>query len=63
LALDTKDRGDKILDIIKNSTRHLLQIIEDALDLSRFQNDHFELSLCEFDLKNALEEVIGIMRF
>jgi signal transduction histidine kinase len=42
---------------------HLLQIIEDAIDLSRFQNDRFELSLSEFDLKNALKEVIGIMRF
>jgi signal transduction histidine kinase len=43
------ERGKLILKIISNSAIHLLHIIEDALDMSRIDNDKFEVmyELCD----------------
>ena len=41
----------------------LQNIIEDALDMNRIENDKFTLYEEVFDLKATLEEVEDIMRF
>ena len=37
------DQGKRYLKIIKNSSHHLSHLIEDALDMSRIENDKFEI--------------------
>jgi len=36
-------------------------VIEDALDVTRIENQKFELFMEEFDLKSTLEDVCDIM--
>lgn len=43
LSLVKEERPLKYLGIILNSTLHLQNLIEDALDMSRIENDKFEL--------------------
>ncbi|MEQ9409502.1 MAG: PAS domain-containing protein [Fuerstiella sp.] len=44
------------------SGRHLAQLIDDILDLSRIEAGKLELNVCECDLGSLLDEVIGSMR-
>lgn len=58
--------GEKItpyLKIILNSSHHLQSVIEDALDISRIENNKFQLfkELCT--IREAVKEVCDIMRF
>ena len=52
-----------ILKIIINASIHLQYVVEDALDMSRLENNKFELVLEEFNLAEVLEKVRGIMEF
>jgi signal transduction histidine kinase len=36
-------------------------VVEDALDMSRMENNKFEAIMEFFDLKTTLEEVISVM--
>ncbi len=38
-------------------------MVEDALDMSRMENNKFEACMEFFDLKTTLEEVISVMQF
>lgn len=40
---------------------HLQNVIEDALDMSRIENNKFEVNLEFFDPRIAIEEVVSIM--
>ena len=43
------------------SGRHLVQLINDILDLSKVEAGHMELTLSEFDVRTALGEVRTIV--
>jgi signal transduction histidine kinase len=45
------DRGKLIIKIISNSAIHLLHIIEDALDMSRIENNRFDVNNERFDIR------------
>ena len=53
----------KYLTIILNSALHLESVIEDALDISRLENNKFNIFEDVFSLRDAVEEVSQIMRF
>ena len=53
----------KKLKIVLNSALHLESLVEDALDLSRIENNKFTLNKDTFDLKAAINEVCDIMMF
>jgi len=50
------------VDIINQSGRHLLSIINDVLDLAKIEAEKMELELTEFHLPAFLEEVTGYFR-
>jgi len=59
--LDEKFQG--YMHIIYNSSMHLLNVIEDALDMSRIENKKFSILLEFMDIREAVKEVSEIMRF
>ena len=42
---------------------HLESLIEDALDISRLENNQFKLDMEAFDISAAIREIIEIMQF
>lgn len=56
-------RAKQYLEIIINSTNHLSHVIEDALDLSRVENNKFDINLVEVNIRELLKEVKNIMDF
>lgn len=46
---------------IQKSGQHLLEIINSILDLSKIEAGRMELNLVQFDLKELLDEVMGLM--
>lgn len=59
----TDDKGKEILQIIQNSSIHLQNVIEDALDMSRIENNKFSINYSKIDLRATIKEVIDIMEF
>lgn len=51
------------LQIILNSSLHLQNVIEDALDMSRIENNKFQVFEELFLLRDAVTEVCKIMEF
>jgi len=51
------------MQIIYNSSMHLLNMIEDTLDMSRIENKKFSIILEFMDIRAAVKEVSDIMRF
>ena len=62
--LDEKTNEDQIEDVkkIERSGRHLLQLINDVLDLSKIEAEKLELVNEEFELKELLDDVISITK-
>ena len=50
------------LKIIKSSSDHLVNIIEDILDLSRLQNGKLTLEVVYFGIKQILDEIIDLFK-
>lgn len=50
---------EKQMNIVKNSATHLLNLINDILDISRIEAGRIELALEEFRLKDVIEEVVN----
>eukprot|EP00347_Sterkiella_histriomuscorum_P005547 403356194 len=55
--------GLEILQIIINSAVHLSMVIEDALDMSRLENNKFEVNISQFKLEKTMKNVIDILKF
>jgi signal transduction histidine kinase len=49
--------------VILNASLHLQSVIEDALDMSRIENNKFEIISEKFNLRECLEEIIKVMTF
>ena len=55
------DRVENYLKIVLNSSLHLENVIEDALDMSRIENGKFEIINELFDIRETLNEVCEVM--
>ncbi len=53
-TLSGDEKSKKYLSIILNSSLHLQNVIEDALDMSRIENNKFEVISEFFDIKSAI---------
>ncbi len=56
-------RAIKYLRIVLNSAKHLENIIEDALDMSRLENNNFTLFKEMCNIREAVQDVCNIMDF
>lgn len=56
-------RAKNYLKIILNSSLHLQNVIEDALDMSRLENNKFSIFKEMIDIREAINEVCEIMKF
>ena len=58
---DLNERQQRYVGNVLTSGRHLLQLINDILDLTKVEAGHMELALAEFDVRTTLGEVRSIV--
>jgi len=56
------ERYGEYADLIHESGAHLLELINDVLDMSKIEAERFELAREEFDARDALAAVLRLMR-
>jgi cell cycle sensor histidine kinase DivJ len=56
------DRYAEYSDLIHESGAHLLELINDVLDMSKIEAERFELTIETFDVRDAVEAVLRLMR-
>ena len=56
------DKYGEYAELIHESGSHLLELINDVLDMSKIEADRFELALEEFDARDAVNAVLRLMR-
>ena len=54
---------DKYIRIARMSTRHMLALVNDMLDLSSILSNEFKKKLFSFDLQMAIKEAADLLRF
>src|SRR5262249_8421036 len=59
---DINEKQTEYLQDILESGRHLLSLINDILDLSKVEAGRMELELSEFDLPNAIDNALTLVR-
>ncbi len=59
---DINEKQTEYLQDILESGRHLLSLINDILDLSKIEAGRMELELSDFDLPNAIENALILVR-
>src|SRR4030095_7465173 len=59
---EINDKQAEYLSDIQESGRHLLSLINDILDLSKIEAGRMELEPAEFDLKDAVENAMSLVR-
>jgi PAS domain S-box-containing protein len=57
------EKKDYCLDKIENASAHLLNIINDILDMSKIEANKFSLSSTEFSLEAMLHKVVDVVEF
>jgi signal transduction histidine kinase/CheY-like chemotaxis protein len=57
-----KAEVDNLLTGLHNSSRHLLSIINDLLDLGKLRENKLQLSIGDFDVRDAITTAFGIAR-
>jgi signal transduction histidine kinase len=53
----------ELIRVVLNSALHLQNVIEDALDVSRLENNKFQLFKDHFSITDAVKDVCEIMEF
>jgi PAS domain S-box-containing protein len=61
-AADTTERKDYCLAKIEDASKHLLNVINDVLDISKIEAGKFELSAVEFNVVHILQRVADVVR-
>jgi cell cycle sensor histidine kinase DivJ len=56
------DRYSEYADLIHESGAHLLELINDVLDMSKIEAERFELAREDFDARDAIAAVLRLMR-
>jgi len=56
------ERYGEYAELIHESGTHLMELINDVLDMSKIEAERFELSLEEFDARDAVSAVLRLMR-
>ncbi|WP_309089434.1 HAMP domain-containing sensor histidine kinase [Phenylobacterium sp.] len=56
------DRYTEYAELIHESGSHLLELINDVLDMSKIEAERFELAREEFDVRDAVTAVLRLMR-
>jgi signal transduction histidine kinase len=59
---DVNDKQEEYLNDILGSGRHLLSLINDILDLSKIEAGRMELNVATFDLPQAIEQALTLVR-
>jgi GAF domain-containing protein len=59
---DVNDKQAEYLQDILESGRHLLSLINDILDLSKIEAGRMELEVSEFDLREAIQNALTLVR-
>src|SRR5690349_24849085 len=59
---DVNDKQAEYLHDILESGRHLLSLINDILDLSKIEAGRMELEVSEFDLPQAIQNALMLVR-
>ncbi|MBL7545641.1 MAG: PAS domain S-box protein [Bdellovibrionaceae bacterium] len=62
LAGPLTDEQTKQLNMVRGSARHLLDLINDILDLSKIEAKQLEIKSAEFDLRGTIEKTIELMK-
>jgi len=58
LAGPLNDEQTKQLNMVRNSSRHLLDLINDVLDISKIEAGQLEITSEPFDMREAIEKVV-----
>lgn len=61
LAGPLNDEQHKQLGMVQNSSRHLLSLINDVLDISKIEAGQLELSIATVDLRASLEKALALV--
>lgn len=56
-------RTIRLLNIVLNSSIHLQNVIEDALDISRIEKNKFTIFYENFNIRDTVQEVSDVMKF
>src|SRR2546426_4527379 len=62
MFLELNEKQDKYLKGIYSSGQHLLSLINDILDLSKIEAGRMELEPADFDLPNAIDNALTLVR-
>jgi len=58
-AFPEKER--KMIDVLKVSADHLLELINDLLDFAKIESGHMQLEEIEFDIVDVVEKTVNVM--
>ena len=61
LAGPLNSEQSKQMEMVRSSSRHLLALINDVLDLSKIEAGQFEVASERFDLRASINKVVGIV--
>lgn len=53
----------RFIQLVHSSSIHLQNVVNDAIDVSRFENNKFEINNKAFNIRDAIDDVHGIMKF
>ena len=59
----SNERLEEYLQIVYNSSIHLESVIDDALDITRLENNNFKIYKELFNIRKVLKEIEDIMKF
>lgn len=62
LAGPLNDEQKKQLEMVRVSSRHLLALVNDVLDLSKIEAGQLEISSAPFDLDKSIAKAVGMVR-